>query len=156
MNRWANNYYTQRSGKDHSPRQPHLPPAGPTFSHSRRGSFVKTGNNGVVNLLVFRVAHLTQITLRSLIERQGVQVLNIEQVSHKGAGYKSFVVAVEERDAPKLLSRSFWPGLVACRPLQDVDPWHNDVFSRRYARELPLPASNSGKSATRVIPYILP
>ncbi|KAG0726434.1 hypothetical protein GWK47_036564 [Chionoecetes opilio] len=139
MNRWANNYYAQES-KDPTPSQPQPHP--PPTTHSRPGSTIKTGNNGTVNLCVFRVAHLTHLTLRSLIEHQGVGVLYIEQLSHKAAGYRSFVVTVEERDAPRLLSRSFWPGLVSCRLLQDADPRHNVVFSRRHARELSLPITN--------------
>ncbi|KAK8392160.1 hypothetical protein O3P69_017633 [Scylla paramamosain] len=146
MNRWSNNYYTQSSSKDRSPRRSRAQPSAPALSRSRRGSLVKTANNGYVNLCVFRVAHLTQLTLKSLIERQGVQVLNIEQVSLRGAGYKSFAVTVKEKDAPKLLGGSFWPGLVSCRPLQDVDPWHNDVFSRRLVREPHRPANHSEKN----------
>ncbi|XP_045126746.1 uncharacterized protein LOC123513565 [Portunus trituberculatus] len=143
MNRWSNNYYTQSSNKD---RRSHAKPSAPALSRSRRVSLAKTGSNGHVTLCVFRVAYLTQLTLKSHIESQGVQVLNIEQVSLRGAGYKSFAVTVKEKDAPKLLDRSFWPGLVSCRPLQDADPWHNDVFSRRLAREPHRHDSHSEKS----------
>lgn len=143
MNRWSNNYYTQQAGRD-TPRQQGS--ASPPSTHSRRSSIVKAGGNGVVNLCVFRVAHLTQLTLRSFIERQGVRVLHIEQTSHRSAAYRSFVVAVAERDAPKLLSKGFWPGLVACRPLQDGDPGRNEVISRRYAREAVLPGSKTGNT----------
>lgn len=99
----------------------------------------------MVSLCVFRVAHLTQVTLRSFIERQGVRVLDIEQTSHKGTAYRSFVVVVAERDAPKLLNKGFWPGLVACRTLQDGEPWRGEVFSRRHPREsLVIPARRTG------------
>ncbi|MPC46025.1 hypothetical protein E2C01_039733 [Portunus trituberculatus] len=111
MNRWSNNYYTQSSNKD---RRSHAKPSAPALSRSRRVSLAKTGSNGHVTLCVFRVAYLTQLTLKSHIESQGVQVLNIEQVSLRGAGYKSFAVTVKEKDAPKLLDRSFWPEKSPC------------------------------------------
>lgn len=106
----------------------------------------------MVNLCVFRVAHLTQLTLRSFIERQGVRVLDIEQTSHRGAAYRSFVVAVTEMDAPRLLNKGFWPGLVACRPLQDGDPGRNEVISRRYAREVVLQARKAGNAGPVLFP----
>lgn len=99
---------------------------------------------------MFRVAHLTQVTLRSFIERQDVKVLDIEQTSPKGTAYRSFVVTVAEKDAPKLLNKGFWPGLVACRTLLD-DERRGEVIgsSRSNARETFLPVTKTiGKAST--------
>lgn len=146
MNGWSNNYYTQQAVRD-TPRPSQGLTSSPFVSRSRRNSLAKT-DNGVVKLCVFRVAHLTQITLRSFIERQDVRVLDIEQTSHNGTAYRSFVVTVAEKDAPKLLNKGFWPGLVACRTLEDDEPLRNEVFSRRNAREsIVIPASRTGDSS---------
>ncbi|XP_042222049.1 uncharacterized protein LOC121866446 [Homarus americanus] len=139
MDRWTNNFYKQQSGGvvagdgvvESRGHQGSLT----ANSRRRRSSHGRIEGRKVAHLWVFRVVHLTEVTLKSFVERQGIQVFNVEQVSHREAAYKSFLLTVDERDAVTLLQRTFWPGLVACRLWHDRgDGRRGDAFSRRSAR----------------------
>ncbi|XP_069157719.1 micronuclear linker histone polyprotein-like [Procambarus clarkii] len=138
MNRWTNNYYTQRSqGGVLEERYPR--PLGTSslsaVSHQRPFTEARSRSDAVSYLWVFRVVHLTAITLRSFIERQGIPVLNIQQVSHRESKYKSFLVTVKEEDASALLHRTFWPGLVSCRLwYNSADRWRGRPLTTRASR----------------------
>ncbi|XP_068218161.1 micronuclear linker histone polyprotein-like [Palaemon carinicauda] len=87
---------------------------------------------GVAQLYVFRVVHLTSVTLESFIRNQGIEVLQVEEVSPRGAAYRSFMVTVHEKDAPTLLLKTFWPGLVSCKYWHDqVEIGKGSTLSRR-------------------------
>ncbi|KAK7083557.1 hypothetical protein SK128_027185 [Halocaridina rubra] len=92
------------------------------FQGSSRSTTKDSGianEDGKVKLWVYRVVHLNDLTLASFIRRQGIEVLDVQQISHKEAAYKSFLVTVYAKDAPVLLHKTFWPGLVSCTYWQD-------------------------------------
>ncbi|XP_064088183.1 serine/arginine repetitive matrix protein 2-like [Macrobrachium nipponense] len=97
---------------------------------------------GVALLWVFRVVHLTDVTLESFIRSQGVEVLQVEEVSPRGAAYKSFLVTVHEKDAPTLLHKTFWPGLVSCKY------WHEQVEASKGATLSRRSSARSNRKTT--------
>ncbi|XP_066975194.1 transcriptional regulator ATRX homolog [Macrobrachium rosenbergii] len=122
---------------------------------------------GVAQLWVFRVVHLTDVTLESFIRSQGVQVLHVEEVSPRGAAYKSFLVTVHKKDAPTLLHKTFWPGLVSCKYWHEqVEGGKGAILSRRssaksnrkstLAQEREKAAEQRKKSDGERPPQILP
>nr|XP_053646982.1 LOW QUALITY PROTEIN: uncharacterized protein LOC128698670 [Cherax quadricarinatus] len=123
MNRWTNNYYGQSKGGDVLDYQSRSAVvtggASAVRQQQQRPNSDSRLNEKVAHLLVYRVVHLTEVTLRSFIERQGIPVLKVQQVSREESMYKSFLVTVRQDDAAALLHRTFWPGLVACRLLGD-------------------------------------
>lgn len=167
MNRWTNHYYDQNNiavtpevpgggkggGIGVSRHQRHQVPdvaASATSARTRRShsSYLRSGIK-VAELWVFRVVHLTEVTLKSFIERQGIEVLDIEQVSHKEAAYKSFMVTVEKKDAAQLLHRTYWPGLVSCKLWSESGEGRRTaILSRRAARTVPHTKQGSKLSMT--------
>ncbi|XP_047484972.1 uncharacterized protein LOC125036422 [Penaeus chinensis] len=128
MNRWTNNYYGQHSRQNSAVRT-EAPTRAVQFREGSQDQVSRpsgTGPGNVARLWIFRVVHLTDVTLVSFIKRQGVQVLDVEQVSPENATYKSFKVTVDEEDAPTLLYRTSWPGLVGCRLWKDQETHAED------------------------------
>ncbi|XP_071521114.1 uncharacterized protein [Panulirus ornatus] len=145
MNSWANNNYKREAqaaggerlavGKKTS-HHAHDVGVTPGVNRRRRSGQMKAVGEEVAHLWVFRVVHLTKVTLKSFIERQGIQVLDIHQVSHKESAHKSFLVTVNQSDAPTLLYRTFWPGLVSCKMWYERGNVRRaTIFSRRSSRD---------------------
>ncbi|KAK4327594.1 hypothetical protein Pmani_001951 [Petrolisthes manimaculis] len=154
MKRWSNNLYSQ-DGSDStrethgiSPRESRNlhPAANHHKRRTRRRSQSKagaTGRNGesLAYLYVLNLVYMTETTLQTFMENRGVRVVNVEQVWNKGTpGYKSFLVGVHKADAEKALQNKFWPGMVVCRPKEELEYRRGSMHSRRSSRPIHHPS----------------